>query len=423
MVLKITDIAFALTLFATTPVCGFERLLNLNEEIDFRPPVTDWPTFMISTEMSLKDASSIFEKAPPGLVISVGTERAFQGVALSPNATHALLMDYDTKIIQFNRINIELLKAPTLSEYRFLRWLADYEAWQEFIKESKVTEITLSREDFDWWLANVRNIKAVGNIRMEYINRYGRDVYYEKFIHTYNTILAKPLDKHTRDFLLAKGTYLDWRKADLSLNEDDWQWWETFILNSQFFTATEAKNWLEDSSDVIDILTFRNLKKGNYLFDEGLYQKLHELALSKRIAVCQLDIRDKEHVGKLLSAITASGVTLSLVDLDNIYMAGYTGTDNAYYDFVAELLPLGTDASILLAMGFGAKFESYFGFSFENFRHWPKEFRIENLVQDNRKSLDMLNGRLFVRQELPHWTKIDASPVGQYHSSAMTSAD
>lgn len=408
MVNKINLISVFLFIISVK-VLAFNGVLNLNNEVNFSPDKTEWPTFIVSTEMSLKGAEPVLKQAPSGLYIGVGAERALNGAVLPSDITHFLAIDYDAKIIRFHKINFELLKAKTLTEYRKLRWDASFSDWQEFIKQNRNAHIQLTKEDHDWWGANVRDIFAVGNVRMEYINRFGRDVYYENFSKIYNAIASQEKPTGTSfKALYTTDDFSDWQKAGLGLSKENWQWWHRFIVKPDFFTATYGKSWLESPAIAFDILSFRDLKSGNYLFDEKQYQKLHQLAVKNRMAVYQMDIRNKTHVKKLADAILKSKIKISVLDLDNTYMSGYMGTESSYEDMVKALLPYGTNKTILLAMAFGNEQEAYFGFTFENIRLWPKEFKLSKLTEDIPGStLAYLNGRLFSGIELPKWTKVE----------------
>lgn len=396
------------TYFLSINALAFKSILDLNSEINFTPSKTDWATFIVSTEMSLKMAEPVLRQAPSGLYIGVGTDRALNGAALSQNVTHFLAIDYDAKIVRFHKINFELLKAKTLTQYRKLRWDADFSAWQEFSKKNK-NALKLTKEDYEWWVVHVRDIFAVGNVRFDYINHFKRDVYYENFVKIYKDIAAH--EKSTGTPLKALYTADDftvWEKEGLKLSKEDWQWWHRFIVKPDFFTATYGKSWLDAPTVAFDLPSFKDIKSSSYILDENLYQKLHKLAIAKKMAACQMDIRNNEHVQKLSQAILKSKLKIGVLDLDNTYMSGYMGTSTAYEDMLKALLPHGSQKAILLAMAFGNEQEFYFGFTFENIKNWPKEFRISKLSEEvPGNTLAYLNGRLFSGTDLPKWIKVE----------------
>src|SRR5689334_21034314 len=121
-----------LSLFSTQGLCDFSRVQNLQKALPLEESKHSFSVFIISTEMVIGRARPILEKAPSGLFVTVGSERGFRGASMAPGTTHLLLLDFSPSIVRFNRMNAELLKAPTLREYRKLRWDSSYQDWVKF---------------------------------------------------------------------------------------------------------------------------------------------------------------------------------------------------------------------------------------------------------------------------------------------------
>jgi len=67
----------------------------------------------------------------------------------------------------------------------------------------------------------------------------------------------------------------------------------------------------------------------NYLFDDQLYQHLHQLAKNGRIWARILDLRDEQAVRKLCEDMHASGMKLGVVDTSNVPDASEAGPEAA----------------------------------------------------------------------------------------------
>lgn len=73
---------------------------------------------------------TVLAHAGEGVYVSVGTERSFISAAVSPRVTHLLLIDYDARVVAFNRTNIALLQvARDRADYLRLRLSASRSEW------------------------------------------------------------------------------------------------------------------------------------------------------------------------------------------------------------------------------------------------------------------------------------------------------
>ncbi len=386
---------------------SFAHIQNLDSEINFRPVHTPWPVMPVSSEANIFDTKDMLSAAPFGLFISVGGDRAFHGLAMATNATHALFMDYDSIIKRFNQINIELLKANTLQEYRFLRWESDALGWQQFIDSSPHTP-KLLKQDFTWWVENIRHVSRLGNVRNDLINRYGQDVYFENFSQIYSILKEYSLSNKLaiKEFLYTKD-YSFWEKANVRLTKDSWQWWNSYVLNDEH---TLGKEWLTDSATIVDLTTVIDLKSDNYLFNETLFERLHQIAVNGHMAVVQFDVRETLHLNKLVEAIKKSKLAISAIDLNNIWMSGYTQDGDSYQNMVKSLATLGEQGSVLLTMAYACGTHIYTGFTFKNIMNWPENFSVRELLDRKNDSLGLLHKKLF-HDHLPKLTHVGSEQI------------
>lgn len=117
-------------------------------------------------EWNPQDAIPILNQSPPGVYLSVGSERGFIGAALARSSL-LLLTDYNENVVGFNRINIGLLAVSTsLEDYRYLRLRADDNEWQRRARQSTLPSSIVgsllrfeSWETWDFWVrsVNIRN--------------------------------------------------------------------------------------------------------------------------------------------------------------------------------------------------------------------------------------------------------------------------
>lgn len=393
----------------------FDPLLRLNNEINFRTHVKPpFGTFIFSTELNLATAKPILEQAPSGLAITVGSERGFNTIALTKNATHALMLDYDYDIIRYNRITLELLKSSSLKEHRNLRWEADFKGWMDFKKNNSKYKIMLTKDDFLWWKKHVREGKGLWNNLSENLSRYGKDVFFERFSAIYSALSNYlKMNQIPREALLYPEKLSDWTSRGITLNEADFQWWQANVTKSK-----ELGSWMMPGPSMVGQPDFNGVlfdwssifdaQAGNFLNNEALYNRLHELSINNKIALCRLDLANVEHQNKLLQAITKSQIPIGLLDLDNIWWFGYLGRTDTYHSLVNRLVPLGQDHSILLTMVVmdyvrNIDLQLYVGFAFNNVKTWPADFRMGRFFDQAKPVLPLLHGRVYYGNNMPRW--------------------
>jgi hypothetical protein len=121
----------ALTLLIFTNTASAKFLFDLN-----LPTLPELKVqFLDPNETQPVKEKEILTLTSPGVYISVGTERGFIGASLSPDVTHLLLIDYEPKVVLFNRINIALLEmAQSQNDYVWLRLHASADEWKSRAK-------------------------------------------------------------------------------------------------------------------------------------------------------------------------------------------------------------------------------------------------------------------------------------------------
>lgn len=312
---------------------------------------TDFQVFPISSEMQLGKIQHLVLPAEPGVYLTVGSERSFRGASMMPNVTYLIQIDVAPDIIRYNLINKELLKAPTLHEYKRLRWEASFLDWKQFIAKSNEQKIKvkLNQDDYTWWQQEVRDIEGMEYPIPEQLNRF--------------------------------------KSAPFCPNDD--------------ISALEKK---------IDLGQILDFKTGNYLFSETLYQRLHQLAVNNRILTSQINLMDEGQTQKLIHYLKENNLHVSVLDLDNLYFESYLGQDR-YQALVKSFLPLGNDQSRLIVMDnykdFACgQYQLYLGFTFERIKQLNKDFGMQNFIhQLPKETHDLIDGRLYeVDEPLPDFS-------------------
>jgi hypothetical protein len=103
----------------------------------------------------------------------------------------------------------------------------------------------------------------------------------------------------------------------------------------------------------------------NYLFDDGLYSQLSQLAKSSRIWARQIDLRHQNEVRSFCEDLKSKGLALGIIDTSDVPNSSETGTSVAaqYIKLISEYAP---DNAIFLNTapggGHGVHW-SYFAFS------------------------------------------------------------
>lgn len=389
----------------------FSYIQKLDDDIAFKnKEKTPFQTFIFSTELNLQTAKPILDKAPSGLLITLGSERGFNVAALTKNATHVLMIDYDENIVHYNKINLDLIKKnQSLEQYRKFRWDATLKDWQA---------LGFKKEDFLWWKKNIRENTGLWNNLSENLSRYGKDIFMEKFIAIYSTLNEyNKINNEPREKILYSKDFTDWQSRNIKLSKEDYEWWKLNIIDKKGVESwTNLASGMVGNPEYYEMAvnwgTIFDNKNSNFIINEDLYNRLHRLAKENHIAICRINLANKEHKDKLFLAIKDSKISLSLLDLDNTWWFGYLGRTDYYHDLINQLLPLGRDNSILLVMSVyqPVRFmdiQYYLGFSFSNIKTWPHTFRMNNFLGKLEKLLPILNGRTFYQNEMPMVYKLD----------------
>jgi hypothetical protein len=95
-------------------------------------------SFLGPNEVNAAHAREVYQAAPPGVHISVGTERGFMGAIMNRNASHLVLIDRDPNVVIYNRINTALLAvASSRREYLRLRSSQVPAEWKAALQEAR----------------------------------------------------------------------------------------------------------------------------------------------------------------------------------------------------------------------------------------------------------------------------------------------
>lgn len=218
-----------------------------NVPADRDPEATDTNVYLAPNEFNPKDATPILNSLSPGVYLSVGTERGFMAAALGKNISHLLLTDRNPLVVQYNRINILLLKLFNERE-RYVAWRTrarSYDEWTALVKGSN-----LSTEEKLW---------------------LGKD--------------------------------------------SVWQFWQRNAVQHTKMTSFHTPPSGES-------LPFH---RANYLFDDTLFQRLHEMANRGNLQAVRVQLEDAAEVTMVAKALSDKRLKLAAVDISNGWQDQYLG--------------------------------------------------------------------------------------------------
>lgn len=108
-------------------------------------------TYYVPNEQFPQDGRGVLEKAPPGIYVSVGSERGFIGASLTKQPEGILFLDSSPKVTAFNRANAILLKiARDRKDYLRLRFEAGIGDLKTLAQSKGVSEEEMSVLDSVW---------------------------------------------------------------------------------------------------------------------------------------------------------------------------------------------------------------------------------------------------------------------------------
>lgn len=369
----------------------------------------DDKVFPISTEFQIGKIKPMIERAPAGVYVSVGSERSFRVASMIPQFTDVYLLDISPKIIRFNRINIALLKIPSRERYCHFRWNASYEEWKNL-------NLNLSREDFEWWQNNVRNLDNMLYPLSEILNRHEGYPYAQKFLKIrqklytfYHIWRSKETPIYPKRQFIEIINYDQLKNLaaqfniPLEINFEEWKWWETCGRNREYDCS---RYWLDNPEEAVDIGQIIDFKTGNYLFNDDLYERIHNLAIHNKFINLQIDLGNNIELENFLSHLKLEKKLISVLDLNNLFFQDYLGQET-YNKLVKKFLSHGQDKSLLIVMHnykdyACTKFQLYIGFTFRNIYQWPEFFYMQSFMDTLPKGLlDIIDGRIYDKDEHP----------------------
>jgi hypothetical protein len=129
--------------------------------------------FVAPNEQHPAVALPIWQKSNHQTYVSVGTERSFMGAAVT-RAAALVVVDYDSRIVQFAAINRALLAASEDREdYLFLRLKASREVWAERAGGVADEDGKTLRDESSWsfWKEKVRENTGAWSAAFEHFNK------------------------------------------------------------------------------------------------------------------------------------------------------------------------------------------------------------------------------------------------------------
>lgn len=307
----------------------------------------EFSVFPVSSEMQIGKLQKFLIDAPKGIYLTVGAERGFRAASMMPNITELWLVDISDEIIKFNQINNELLKTPKRSDYLKLRWDADFNAWQN-------QKINLTQADFNWWLKHIRNLDNMNYVLPEYLNKFGK---------------------------------------------------------SPSCTKKDNDNIKLTKLDKIDLGKIIDYKHGNYLYQDNLYARIHNLALNNKIYIAKINLGESAQIDLIKNKLIQQKTNIGVLDLNNLYLSDYLGEEK-YINLIQALMTYGKADSILITMSnykklACAQFQLYLGFTFGQVKKWPANFKMQYFIDSIPSQIDdLIDGRLYNEEDdLPVFRK------------------
>ena len=375
------------------------------------PALADTKVFPVSTEMQIGRIKNLVDRAPKGIYLTVGGERAFRGASLFEAIDHLVIFDISPDIIKFNTINMELLRASNKENYKRLRWDGTFPEWQKISS-------TLTEDDFKWWVEFVRNNKE-GYDLPESLNRYGSG---NKFIKVRKKLMSlfPKVSKKFNNYEKVYLTHVTWsdiknlqKDSKDSLTQQEFDWFD----QEKKLPQSCVRQFIDNPSKAVDWGQVIDYKSGNYLFDDKLYQRLHKRVLDQNITVIQADLTKLADIDLIVTNIKKLKSNLAILDLNNLYVYDYMGEEK-FRMVLSKFLDLGTKDSILILMSNYkdypcAQFQIYVGFTFENVGHWPEGPFFDSFINNLPPDIPpLLDGRLYEgNDELPFYL------TGQLHNA------
>jgi hypothetical protein len=163
---------------------------------------------------------------------------------------------------------------------------------------------------------------------------------------------------------------------------------------------------LKHPNEAVDLGAVLDYKTGNYLFDDELYERIHNLAIAGKITPILADLANENELEELKQYFFNKGYNLAVLDLNNLFRDEYIGHDK-YHKIIASLIELGSDQAILIVMNNYKKyacgqFQIYLGFTFENIKHWPSSLKLQNFFASLPDELnDLIDGKIYTGLEHP----------------------
>ena len=143
--------------------------------------------------------------------------------------------------------------------------------------------------------------------------------------------------------------------------EETFQWWTTNVR--------ERGDFVEFHEPAPSAAKAYPYKGANYLYDDVLFQRIHDLAMKDKISAFAVDLRDPSQVQALADAIRANNESLAIIDISNVWQ-WFGGTKNienieanqqaqVLSDAIGKLRGATTGKTVLLATTWGGEVEKF----------------------------------------------------------------
>lgn len=243
---------FFLNLFSDAQVLNIPQPKHIEQ--------TDWSGgFIDPNEKGIKDLKPIMKTIQPGIIVSIGSERALFDYLLAPEGSFLIAVDVDPLVIRYNKMILALIKASdNFSEFRRARTqqiqkkmsLSDKKFWDQLFSKMDQTEVDLFKS----------SPNARGRLGVQWLSNF--QFYHDPMFDEVNYVLNENLFwklKRNQDWLQTSFLDITDMNQIRSLLEES----ERAGLKISLFDFSNALDFVEMKSEQIEkmIALFKTYKR------------------------------------------------------------------------------------------------------------------------------------------------------------------
>lgn len=292
--------------------------------------------FLAPNETEPQLAKEIYQSAPKGAYLGVGTERCFIAAVLNPNFDRLILWDNNSYVNHFNRINVALIKAsPSRVFYKKLRLAKNAKVFSELLQqigyERSPGQVDLSDKSLTSWFVNQLNSRKFdayhyGKGEFKQLSYLHNDQAFIRIkdLADNNQIIVRNGDLSKRESLEHISEELNRAGVLLSCFDISNAWWGRYVSNYGSIDMSFLKGPDAFHPEGIVVVTDRQV--GKPWFYLGFQRSQLELLLRNHPSDCQEAFRhSSEKDSPCLDALLARHAEAKaernkMVEIDEPYL-------------------------------------------------------------------------------------------------------